>query len=373
VTGHTPNPTAWQARVNAAIQRTTTFTTYGDSVTAGYSDSQTNVNWPFLVASNNSWTLFNFAVGGMKIGDASTNIALNALTNAGPTNAFGIAFGLNDYASDTTLTNTNAFGSALMGAILQYEFGTGIFSCCWSNGITLAGSWGSNSAYPLCAYVVNSNATATASVYGSTVAIEEADLGSFGTGFSVNIDGTNYGAIPTWPPLFNASPQIWYDGFLFTNLPLAWHTVVLTAPNVEWGGTAGLSFIAGVDPLLPTAPLAVVINILPPAGYFYGSSTPAELASYNQMIFNVCQQLDYAGLPVVMADVSSPLALITNTYVNPPFHPGTFGEGVMANAVLDTVGTSGSTTSVTIETNSSGPHGYILQFNKGLFMKAVEY
>jgi cyclophilin family peptidyl-prolyl cis-trans isomerase/lysophospholipase L1-like esterase len=334
ISGFASSSGAWQKRLAAAVARTKTLTVYGDSITAGFFDTQTNVNWPYLVASNNNWTLFDLAIPGSKIGDVSTNIAFQSQTNAGGgAGAMAIMYGINDYIGDTSLTNTNAFAAALMADILWYELGTNLVN--YSNpGMAYTGSFGSNLEHPFCVYAVDSNATAGTTVYGSAVAICAPSLGGTGIGWAVTIDGTNFGNITQTIPLFNSDEAIFYNAYLYTNLPLTWHTVTLTSPPVQWGGTAAISYIAGIDSALPTAPLVIVNNIIPPVDFSVGG-TAAELASYNATVLSVCQQLDNAGLPVIMCDVSSACAAITNQYVAPPLHPGNPGEAIIAQTDLD--------------------------------------
>ena len=330
---NTPSPFTWDSFIRAKLVTATNLAVLGDSTAIGWELQVTNANWPVLLASNNNWTLTNYAGASRCLMDMQPFAWNLAYTNGG---VIADVIGINDYRNNNPVS---AWQSAWLGQVCLMELGTNKIAATNAAQMSLTGMWYNAPAggylNPLQSTAMappfSGAATATCTIYGSDVII--GTFGFYDTGcFFVSIDGTNFGAISNGPTLYSLSGVANSpNAFIFTNLPLGLHTVVLTSSNTTTG-TLWLDYVASSDMARWQSPVILAGNIIMPTNFSSGGSAQL-IQAYNQALYQNVQLLRYVGFPVTLNDISSALEPLTNSAANlynDNLHPGLLANQIEA-------------------------------------------
>ncbi len=318
-----------EAMIRQKLLGLTNLITIGDSTTYGYLLPATNINWPYLVASNNSWTLTNYAGIGNDLLDQSQYCWRAAYSNNG---VIAYDVGINDYRLDATSGNSNAFKLSWLGNVLLMELGTNKIAA--TNGLmTLTGSWATPSSpgIPTASkYTQTPGDTASAKVFGRNVVIGVSPYSLSAATFTVTIDGAIMGTNQAIYLQSDGGQAMSYEAFVYTNLYLGLHTVTVTATSAA---ILIVEYIASVEPSLAQAPVILATTIPPPTNYGTGGDVTL-FNNYNAGILGDSRLLVSLGFPVVLCDFASALASFTNSGYVDGLHPGAAANVAEANLIL---------------------------------------
>jgi hypothetical protein len=339
----TPSPFNADGLIRGQLFSASYLSVLGDSTSSGSTLQQPNVNWPYLFASNNCWSLSNYAGAGRCLKDMQPFAWNLAYTNGG---VIADVIGINDYRQTNSVLG---WKQTWLGQACLMELGTNKIAATNFALMTLAGTW-LNAVTPYNYLGVNGNQstalqstamgpygsgqTASCTVYGSDVIVGIWGFPNSGSCFVVQIDGTNFGDISNAPIINslggNANAP---NAFIFTNLPPGLHSVVLTTSNTPPGSyTLWLDYVASADLARWQSPVLLAGNVIMPTNFSSGG-TPQLIQQYNEALYEDVQAMCYVGFPVVLNDICSALEPLTNSAANlynDNLHPGIYANQVEA-------------------------------------------
>jgi hypothetical protein len=327
------------------------FSAFGDSITLGDSASTPDLSYTSLIAKATGLGVNNLGIPDAELADmyftvyratvipSTLSIALlgyNDMKHFGDDKDALTCFERNLYSyvvKLATLTSSLKYGQ---DASIVY---TGI----WADGDA---GWGN-----YVKYTNEAGATATFSVTGSIIYIDNIQGRGNTMGVKVEIDGIDRGT-------FNGSifkPTI--AGKLagrtlapyllrFAGLANTTHTVVLTVTAGK--GYMWLNWVAATDGKIKDSPYVYIGNCLPSKG------NDSAVASYNAVIANCVKTLAGDGLRVILVDASASINSETDLSLG---YPNDFGHRHIADAFLAKI-TSASIAN-TYKANNRGGLYYI--------------
>jgi hypothetical protein len=298
VTGFVPLPTL---RIAAGA----TATVYGDSITQ-------STGWFETFTGEQGWTANNQAAGGAALYDQCQNKIWGSTVNS-TTVSFAL-LGLND--GGNTTTHSTMYRAAMGACYLWLVTPSKQFG----NTLTTSGTWTSDSILASGIRTTGNGATATGSVFGSTVYVVSRSLTTNNPTFTVTVDGVAYG------PYTTAASYTTNQGSNFSpylvripNLENTHHTVVVTNSGT---GQLHVDFITGNVPQISSTGPFLWVGTIPKTASLYGSFT----TNTNTIIRGVVSDLAADGLGVALVDVEA-------ACTNPTARDQSPGNGGPANGL----------------------------------------
>lgn len=310
------NPTALNSSSVTIFDLTigTAYSSYGDSITACFGVIITSNCYINQIATTKKWANTNFGISGTGITDAGQADSIFATTIA-PSSISTELCCVNDMRNNA--------GAGILGTAQQVDWQSSLEAALlWlavpdtskikasGAGITYAGTWGATGPYAAQLYGATTNgATATFSVYGTSVYVVSLWQTSNTSTYSVTVDGTTYPTISTSTGAYTTALGRTYGPLVsrFSGLTERAHTVVVTCVSCN-GSNPAYFFFAASGTGAPTkyGPYVFIGNTLrfTSAGYASFGGSDAIVAQFNQRIKQIQDDLASDGMHVVMVDAS---------------------------------------------------------------------
>lgn len=314
-------------------------TCFGDSITAGVGASAPAFDYVSLLGNATAWNVTNGGVSGSGIADAGQIDTIYATVIAVNKN-YTLLTGVNDMRNiGTNAAQQTIYRNALQAALtwmaipdankIKGQNTTAIaYTGAWAPTVSYGGALSQQSAAL--------GATATVSVYGTTVYIGTIAQVSNTSTFSITIDGTSYGTFTTASTLTTLQGRTYQPAVIrISGLTELSHTVVITTTTgTAANNPAYVSWVAGNSGMYSrTGPNVYVGNCIrfTSTGYSSFGGSDTAVAQFNQIIQEVVDDLSADGLNVVLVDASGYYNPLTSGTVD-GVHPGNAGHAVLAAA-----------------------------------------